>query len=48
MTKSKLNFPDYMLTIMCFISNFKHLLLLSGDIEVNSDQKKPSNVTFCH
>ena len=30
--KLKLTFRDYMLTIMFFINNFKHLLLLSGDI----------------
>ena len=43
MTKSKLTFSDCMLTIMYFVNNFKHLLLLlSGDIEVNPGQKRSS------
>ena len=46
--KSKLAFPDYMLTIMFFINSFKHLLLLSGDIEVNPGSKRSSNVKLCH
>ena len=47
MTKSKLNFPYYMLTIMYFINNFKHLLLLlSGDIEVNPDPKDHLTLNF--
>ena len=48
LAKSKLAFPDYMLTIMFFINNFKHLLLLSGDIEVNPGPKRSSNIKFCH
>ena len=36
-----------MLTIMFFINNFKHLLLLSGDIEVNRGPKRSSNIKFC-
>ena len=48
MTKSKLTFPDNMLTFMYFINNFKHvLLLLSGDIEVNLGPKKYLT-KFCH
>ena len=46
MTKSKLHFSDYMLTIMYFLNNFKYLLLLlSGDIEVNLQYH---NIKFCH
>ena len=48
LAKSKLTFPDYMLTIMFFINNFKHLLLLLGDIEVYSGPKRSSNNKFCH
>ena len=49
MTNSKLTFPDYMLTIMYLLSNFKHLLLLlSGDIEVNPGPKRSSNIKFGH
>ena len=48
LAKSKLTFPDYMLTIMFFINNFKHLLLLSGDTEVNPGPKRLSNIKFCH
>ena len=33
---------------MHFINNFKHLLLLSGDIEVNPGTKRSSNIEFCH
>ena len=36
-----------MLTIMFFINNFKHLLLLSGDLEVNRGRKRSSNIKFC-
>ena len=48
LAKSKPTFPDNMLTIMFFITNFKHLLLLSGDIEVNPGPKRSSNITFCY
>ena len=48
LAKLKLTFLDYMLTIMFFINNFKHLLLLSGDTEVNPGQKRSSNIKFCH
>ena len=48
LAKSKLAFPDYMLTIMFFINNFKHLLLLSGDIEVNPGPKRSSKIKFYH
>ena len=43
-----MDFPDYMLTNMYFINNFKHLLLsLSGYIEVNpGDPKRSSNIKF--
>ena len=46
--ESKMDFPDYMLTNMYFINNFKHLLLsLSGYIEVNpGDPKRSSNIKF--
>ena len=37
-----------MLTIMFFVNNFKHPLLLSGDIEVNPGPKRSSNIKFCH
>ena len=49
LTKSKLlTFPDYMLTIIYYINNFKHLLLLSsGDIEANTGLKRSSNIKFC-
>ena len=41
--------PDYMFTTMCFINNFKHvLLLLSGDIEINPGPKRSSNIRFCY
>ena len=34
---------------MYFVNNFKHLLLLlSGDIEINPDPKRSSNIKFCH
>ena len=33
---------------MFFINNFKHLLLLSGDIEINLGPKRSSNIKFCH
>ena len=33
---------------MFFIDNFKNLLLLSEDIEVNPDLKRSSNLKFCH
>ena len=47
--KSKLTFPDYVLTtIMYFINDFKHLLLLSKDIEVNPGPKRSPNIKFCH
>ena len=46
--KSKLTFPDYVLMIMYFINDFKHLLLLSKDIEVNPGPKRSSNIKFCH
>ena len=48
LAKSKLIFPDYLLTIMFFINNFKHLLLLLGDIEVNPGPKRSFNIKFCH
>ena len=48
LAKLKLTFPDYILTIMFFINSFKHLLLLSGDIEVNTGLKRSSNIKFCH
>ena len=48
LANSKLTFPDYMLTIIFFINNFKHLLLLSGDIEVNPGPKISSNIKYCH
>ena len=48
LAKLKLTFLDYMLTIMFFINNFKHLLLLSGDIEVNPGKKRSSNIKLCH
>ena len=47
MTKSKLTFLDYLLTIMYFINNCKHLHLLSRDIEINPDSKR-SSIIFCH
>ena len=48
-TKAKLTLSDYMFTIMYFINNFKHfLLLLSGDIEINPDPKRSFNIKFCH
>ena len=34
--------------IMYFINDFKHLLLLSKDIEVNPGPKRSSNIKFCH
>ena len=47
--KANLTLPDYMFTIMYFINNFKHLLLLlSGDIEINPGPKRSSNINFCH
>ena len=46
MTKSKLTFPDCMLTIMYFTSNFKHLLLLEGMLKLIQAQK--DHLTFCH
>ena len=47
--KTNLTLPDYMFTIMCFINNFKHiLLLLSGDIEINPGPKQSPNIKFCH
>ena len=46
LAKSKLAFPDYMLTIMFFINNFKHLLLLSGYIEVNQAWKDHLTLNF--
>ena len=48
LVKSKQTFPDYMLTIMYFINNFKHLLSLSRDIAVNPGQKWSANIKFCH
>ena len=48
MAKLKLTFRDYMLTIMFFINNLKHLLLLSGDIDANPGPKIPFNIKFCH
>ena len=37
-----------MLTIVYFVNNFKHfLLLLYGDIEVNPGPKRSSNIKFC-
>ena len=48
LAKSKLTFPDYMLTIIFFINNFKHLVLLSGDIEVNPGPKRSSRIKFCN
>ena len=49
MSKSKLTFPHYVLAIMYFISNIKHLLLLLlGDTEVNPGPKRSPKITFCH
>ena len=48
LAKLKLTFPDYMLTIMFFINNFKHLLLVSRDIRVNPGPKRSSNIQFLH
>ena len=48
LVKSKLTFPDDMLTNMFFINNFKHLLLLPRDIEVNPGPKRSSNIKLCH
>ena len=49
MMKSKLTFPDNMLTIMYFINNFKRfLLLLWGDIEVNLGPKRYLIPKFCN
>ena len=48
LAKSKLTFPDYMLAIMFFTNNFKHLLLLSGGTEVNPGLNRSSNIKFCH
>ena len=46
-TKTNLNLSNYMSTIRYFINNFKHLLLsLSGDIEINPDPKRSSNIKF--
>ena len=36
-----------MCTIRYFINYFKHLLLLSRDIETNLGSKRSSNITFC-
>ena len=33
---------------MFFINNFKHLLLLSGDIEVNPGPERSSDIKFCY
>ena len=33
---------------MHFINNLKRLLLLSKDMEANSDPKQSSNIRFCH
>ena len=33
---------------MFFTNNFKHLILLSGDIEVNPGPKRSANIKFCH
>ena len=46
MTKSKPTFPDYMLTIMYFINNFKHLFEVN--IEVNLGPKRSSNIKSYH
>ena len=48
LAKLKLTFPNYMLTIMFFINNFKHLLLVSRDIRVNPGPKRSSNIQFLH
>ena len=48
LAKLKLTFPNYILTIMFFINNFKHLLLLSGDIEVNPGPERSSDIKFCY
>ena len=48
LAKSKLTFPDYKLSNMFFIKNFKHLLLLFGNIKVNPGPKISSNIKFCH
>ena len=40
LANTKLAFPDYMLTIMFFVNNFKHLLLLSGDIDKLNQARK--------
>ena len=46
---AKLTLPDYMFTIMYFVNNFKYLLLLlSGDVEINPDPKRSSNIKSCH
>ena len=37
-----------MLSITFFIKNFKHLLLLSGNIEINPGLKRSSTIKFCH
>ena len=38
-TETNLTWPDYIFTIRYLINNFKHLLLLSGDIETNPGPK---------
>ena len=37
-----------MSTIRCFINDFKHLLLLSGDTETKPSPKRSSNIKFYH
>ena len=46
LVKWKLTFPDYLLTIMFSINNFKHILLLSPETEVNPGLKRSSNIKF--
>ena len=47
-TETILTWLDYMFAIRYFINNFKHLLLLSGDIETNPSLKQSSNIKFYH
>ena len=47
-TKINLTLPDYMFTIRYFINKFKHLLLLSENIEINPFPKRSSYKKFCH
>ena len=47
-TRAKLTLPDYMFTVRYFINTFKHLLFLSGYIEINAVSKRSSNFKFYH